>query len=211
MIQNKMKSHTTHNISNDIQSTWIRLAPVIHKKRKSVHVFESLARLAYVKGTALFRGNDPLQRSAAATSSLILNTSPQTHLTCSTWLRQEMETETRQSHSRTVHAHGRTHRPGVFYRSVFCIISLYNNWRLHALTVTVECCFPIKLLNELNCKVSSRKSTALSQKSVMRRWEVRQASLSALSSESGCSLCGHHIQNQAVRNNTGHHSQRTSL
>lgn len=29
--------------------------------------FESLARLAYNKGTALFRGNDPLQRSAAGT------------------------------------------------------------------------------------------------------------------------------------------------
>lgn len=59
------------------------------KKRKSVHVFESLARLAYNKGTALFRGNDPLQRSAAATFSVIINTSSQTHLTCSTWLRQE--------------------------------------------------------------------------------------------------------------------------
>lgn len=47
------------------------------KKRKSVHVFLfffSLASLAYNKGTALFGGNDPLQRSAAETWSLIINT-----------------------------------------------------------------------------------------------------------------------------------------
>lgn len=34
--------------------------------------FESLARLAYNKGTALFRGKDPLQRSAAGTFSVAI-------------------------------------------------------------------------------------------------------------------------------------------
>lgn len=45
---------------------------------------ESLARLAYNKGTALIRGIDPLQRSAVATFS---STIPTSSLTCSTWLR----------------------------------------------------------------------------------------------------------------------------
>lgn len=36
-------------------------------------MFESLARLAYNKGTAFFRGKDPLQRSAAATFSVIIS------------------------------------------------------------------------------------------------------------------------------------------
>ncbi len=72
---------------------------MIHKKRKSIHVFESLARLAYNKGTALFRGNDPLRRSAATTFSLIIKKSSQTHLTCSTRLRQEW----RQKHGKATH------------------------------------------------------------------------------------------------------------
>lgn len=42
--------------------------------KKGNQFFESLARLAYNKGTALFRGNDPLQRSAAETFSVIINT-----------------------------------------------------------------------------------------------------------------------------------------
>lgn len=36
-------------------------------KQKRAHIFESLARLAYNKGTALFRGDNPLCRSVAET------------------------------------------------------------------------------------------------------------------------------------------------
>lgn len=50
-------------IHNPLQSGFCTYDTI--KKGKSVHVLESLARLAYNKGTALFRGNDPLQRSAA--------------------------------------------------------------------------------------------------------------------------------------------------
>lgn len=85
---------------------------MIHKKKEiSSRFFESLARLAYNKGTALFRGNDPLQRSAAETFSLIINTSSDTPNMLD-MAQTGMETETWQSHSCTVHAHGRTHQPG---------------------------------------------------------------------------------------------------
>lgn len=56
----------SHNIvwGNDNQSTQLDLQ-VWNKKR--AHIFELLARLAYNKGTALFRGNNPLWRSVAET------------------------------------------------------------------------------------------------------------------------------------------------
>lgn len=70
MIQNK--DGISYNISqfNPLES-------VLHLCiQKEIHVFKSLARLAYSKGTALFRGNDPLQRSAAVTFSLTMDTHP---------------------------------------------------------------------------------------------------------------------------------------
>lgn len=78
-----------------------------YKKGNQFTFFESLARLAYNKGTALFRGNDPLQRSAAATFALI-NTSSDTPNMLD-MAQTGMETETWQSHACTVHAHRRTH------------------------------------------------------------------------------------------------------
>lgn len=67
--------------------TRIGLALMIHTKKGNQFTFlESLARLAYNKGTALFRGNDPLRRSAAETFSLIINPSAQARKTCSTWV-----------------------------------------------------------------------------------------------------------------------------
>lgn len=126
---------------------------MIHKKRKSVHVFESLARLAYNKGTALFRGNDPLQRSAAATFSVIINTSSQTHLTCSSWLRQEWR---KKQHGK---ATGVQYMPtdehinqegSLFYTEAYlCYQPTYRQkfTCCFSLTITVRYCFPIKLLN----------------------------------------------------------------
>lgn len=121
---------------------------MIHKKRRSVHVFESLARLAYNKGTALFRGNDPLQRSAAATFSLIINTPSQTHPTCSTRLTQETAAKPLMS-SACPRTNTSTRRGLVLQKQILCFQPIHGQKITCSvsLTVTVECCFAIKLLN----------------------------------------------------------------
>lgn len=157
---------------------------MIHKKRKSVHVFESLARLAYNKGTALFRGNDPLRRSAAETFSLIINTSTQTHVTCSTWLRQEW----RQKHGKATDAQYMSMDERINQERLVLqkhILSYQPTQRQKvtcslSLTIVVECCFCIKQLNKLNQKSAPEKYGPEPKEYVE---EVRQACVSALLSE----------------------------
>lgn len=154
---------------------------MIHKKGNQFTFFESLARLAYNKGTALFRGNDPLQRSAAATFSLIFNTSSYTPNMLD-MVQTGMETEKWQSHSCPTDEH--INQEGFLFlqKRILC----YQPIHRQKVTCTCEShCIAIKLLKKLNCGVSSRKSTtALSQKGVWWGSErVRQASLSALLSE----------------------------
>lgn len=102
-------------------------------KRKSVHVFESLARLAYNKGTALFRGNDPLLRSAAATFSSIINT-PYRH-TQHARHGSDRNGDRNKAKPLVYSACPWTNtspRRGLFCRSISCVISLYRARRLHA-------------------------------------------------------------------------------
>lgn len=76
------------SVSNDTQSNSNQACTYdSHQKGNQFTFLESLARLAYNKGTALFRGNDPLRRSAAETFSLIINPPAQARKTCSTWVR----------------------------------------------------------------------------------------------------------------------------
>lgn len=167
-----------------------------HKKGNQFTFFESLARLAYNKGTALFRGKDPLQRSAAETFSLIIKTSSQIHLTCLTWLRREWRHKQQKPlvYSTSPWINTSTRR-GLFYRSRIRVISLYTDRSSHAVGVSLlpvsSVCYYAAELTEL--WIELQKITALSQKSRSWRWEVTQTILSALLSKSGYSLCGHHV------------------
>lgn len=190
----------------------------IKKKGNQFTFFESLARLAYNKGTALFRGNDPLQRSAAETFSLIINTSSQTHLTCFDMAQtrngdrnmakathvQYMPTDEHISHEGLVLQKRILCYQPVHWREVTCYLSL---------TVAVEFYFSYKAAEITELWSKLQKITALSQKECdkeVKRWD-RPVLYYFRRSSSGCSLCGYHLWNQAVRNNTEHHSQRTSL
>lgn len=160
---------------------------MIHKKRKSVHVFASLARLAYNKGTALFRGNDPLWRSAAETFSSIINTSTQTkHARCGSH-RNGVRNMAKPLMYSTCPQMNTSATRGLFYRSV----SLHTDRRFHALWVS------LLLLNAafvLSCWINWSVTWVPEKygpEPKESEEEVRQASLSALLSES-CSLCGHH-------------------
>lgn len=89
---------------------------------------ESLARLAYNKGTALFRGNDPFSK----TFSLTHHPHRQMKKTCWTGV----ETEKWQSDSFTAHAHGKnaSTRRGQFHRSGF------DSSRFACLVSQLSCC-----------------------------------------------------------------------
>lgn len=122
-------------------------------KRKSVHIVESLARLAYNKGTALFRGNDPLRRSAAGTFLLIVSTSAHNQLMCWTWPTQEWRQNCGEYIPTT-----QMDTLGLFHRSIFWIMK-QRRWTVSALNLTTvgEHCSRVKLRNKLKCDVSSRK------------------------------------------------------
>lgn len=192
-----------NTISNDTQSTWTRLALMIHRKKKKgklVHVFESLARLAYNKGTALFRGNDPLRKKCCGN---ILRDHPHHHhhaltdtSTCSTQLQQEWKKKHGEASGRAVHVNQRLESEKQF-------VSHWNqteaNMRFESVTV--------KLYFLTSCWInwiegqSSREGFGPEPK---ERGE--ESGLQTIRKTSRTeNLRGHHAWRQAVRNN------RTSL